>query len=229
VSTIHGWLHAESPGKSCRSGFGFCGSVRARQGFVRFAHRCAALTRPPPSRGVAVAGANRSGAFNFRSRMIRTPGAALPQIHAGAPQRRSPERHSATRSTIAGSTTTISNLVVPDRRLACGVEPQRASYPVSRGSSHICVARRHGSRTGALTIQRLEPNAPGQGRRIRCTELHVNAPTRRERLGTPAAVAPANMVKLMAFRANGALKTDRRSPRVATLVRSIYQLGRPPS
>src|SRR5437660_1486097 len=31
-------------------------SVRARQGFVRFAHRCAALTRPPPYRVFALTG-----------------------------------------------------------------------------------------------------------------------------------------------------------------------------
>jgi len=37
-----------------RSGLGSCGSVRARQGFVRFAHRCAALTRPPPHRVFAL-------------------------------------------------------------------------------------------------------------------------------------------------------------------------------
>jgi len=38
----------------CRCGLGSCGSVRTRQGFVRFAHRCAALTRPPPSRVFAL-------------------------------------------------------------------------------------------------------------------------------------------------------------------------------
>ena len=55
-----------------RSGQRSCGSVRARQGFVRFAHRCAALTRPPRSRDVLRLPERRS--FEVRAYQSRRSG-----------------------------------------------------------------------------------------------------------------------------------------------------------